>query len=82
MKYEGIDYNKTPYENMKHLFDSICYEVVVANEVLFDSVKRVTLKHIDKMILETHETDKNREVLFELEPTWKAMKKELEAITF
>jgi hypothetical protein len=82
MKYEGIDYNKPPYQNMKHLFDSICYEVVVANEVLFDSVKRVTLKHIEKMILETHETDKNRDVLLKLEPTWKAMKKELESITF
>jgi len=82
MKYEGIDYNKTPYQNTKHLFDSICYEVVCANEILFDSVKRVILKHIDKMILETHETDKNRGGLFELEPTWKAMKRELESITF
>lgn len=81
MEYIGIDYvNKTPVENVNMLFNSICIELVKRNEFLYQKVKELTKKHIEIMINQTHESDEFRPCLFELEPTWKAMKNELTKI--
>jgi len=81
MDYVGIDYiNKTVNENANILFDAICIEVVKRNKVLFDRVVDIAKIHTDIMINDTKESDKKRDVLLRLEPTWKAIKEKLDSI--
>lgn len=81
MTYQGIDYiKKTPLENVEMLFDNICIELIKNNEFLFNKAKEITKKHIEIMITATKETDKKRELLLKLEPTWQAMLNELDNI--
>jgi hypothetical protein len=81
MEYSEIDYiNKMPKENLDYLIDQISIELVKKNPILFERVLQIAMKHIEIMILDTHETDKKRDVYFILEPTWRAIKQELEKI--
>ncbi len=78
MEYKGIDYiNKTPKENVNYVFNNICVELIKRNELLFEEAMKLMKFYIEYMRKETLESDKKRGVLLELEPTWKAMEKEL-----
>ena len=81
MEYKGVDYvNKTPDENANIIFDCICVELVKRNLKLFNIAKNITKKHIDIMIEDTDKTDKKRNILLSLKPTWNAIKKALDKI--
>jgi len=81
MEYSGIDYTKkTANENTNILFNSVCVELIKRNKSLFKIAQEISRQHINVMIDKTAETDKKRDVLLELAPTWRAMMKEVDNI--
>ena len=75
MEYKGLDYTrKTPEQNLEMLFNSVCIELVKSNKMLLERAEQITQKHIEIMLEETKQTDKNRHFLHGLSSTWDAMK--------
>jgi len=77
-QYNGIDYQKTADENIQLLFDHLCIEIVKNDKSLLEWVKSLMFRYIDLQIKELTITDKDRDPLLVLVPTWVNIQKNID----